>query len=129
PAKDFAPVALFATAPIVLIVNPGVPANGVQELIALAKKEPGKLNFASAGNGTTNHLSGELFKSMANNDIVHVPYRGAGPALNELIAGPVQMFFDLMPVVLPQVAAGEGGAPPHPPGGRAAGARPRPPGR
>src|SRR5262249_25003704 len=76
PEKDFAPVALFATAPIVLIVNPGVPANGVQELIALAKKEPGKLNFASAGNGTTNHLSGELFKSMANIDIVHVPYRG-----------------------------------------------------
>ena len=75
PAKDFAPVALFATAPIVLIVNPGVPANGVQELIALAKNEPGKLNFASAGNGTTNHLSGELFKSMANIDIVHVPYR------------------------------------------------------
>jgi tripartite-type tricarboxylate transporter receptor subunit TctC len=60
----------------VLIVNPGVPANGVQELIALAKNEPGKLNFASAGNGTTNHLSGELFKSMANIDIVHVPYRG-----------------------------------------------------
>jgi len=79
PAKDFAPVALFATAPIVLIVNPGVPANGVQELIALAKKEPGKLNFASAGNGTTNHLSGELFKSMANIDIVHVPYRGFKP--------------------------------------------------
>jgi tripartite-type tricarboxylate transporter receptor subunit TctC len=98
---------LFATAPIVLIVNPGVPANGVQELIALAKKEPGKLNFASAGNGTTNHLSGELFKSMANIDIVHVPYRGAGPAMNDLIAGHVQMFFDLMPVVLPQVAAGK----------------------
>ena len=107
PAKDFAPVALFATAPIVLIVNPGVPANGVQELIALAKKEPGKLNFASAGNGTTNHLSGELFKSMANIDIVHVPYRGAGPAMNDLIAGHVQMFFDLMPVVLPQIAAGK----------------------
>src|SRR5262249_53136050 len=107
PAKDFAPVALFATAPIVLIVNPGVPANGVQELIALAKKAPGKLNFASAGNGTTNHLSGELFKSMANIDIVHVPYRGAGPAMNDLIAGHVQMFFDLMPVVLPQVAAGK----------------------
>jgi tripartite-type tricarboxylate transporter receptor subunit TctC len=78
PAKDFAPIALFATAPIVLIVNPGVPANNVQELIALARKEPGKINFASAGNGTTNHLSGELFKSMAKIDIVHVPYRGAG---------------------------------------------------
>jgi tripartite-type tricarboxylate transporter receptor subunit TctC len=107
PAKDFAPIALFATAPIVLIVNPGVPANNVQELIALARREPGKINFASAGNGTTNHLSGELFKSMAKIDIVHVPYRGAGPAMNDLIAGHVQMFFDLMPVVLPQIAAGK----------------------
>jgi tripartite-type tricarboxylate transporter receptor subunit TctC len=107
PARDFAPIALFATAPIVLIVNPGVAANNVQELIALAKKEPGKINFASAGNGTTNHLSGELFKSMARIDIVHVPYRGAGPAMNDLIGGHVQMFFDLMPVVLPQVATGK----------------------
>src|SRR5262249_18258582 len=93
PAKDFAPVALFATAPIVLIVNPGVPANGVQELIALAKKAPGKLNFASAGNGTTNHLSGALFNSMANIDIVHVPYRGAGPALADLLGGQVLISF------------------------------------
>ena len=106
PAKDFAPVALFATAPIVLIVNPGVPAHNVQELIALARKQPGKINFASAGIGTTNHLSGELFKSMAKIDIVHIPYRGAGPAMNDLVAGHVQMFFDLMPVVLPQIAAG-----------------------
>src|SRR6476660_7686658 len=74
PAKDFAPVALFATAPIVLIINPGLPAYNVQELIALARKQPGKINFASAGIGTTNHLSGELFKSMAKIDIVHVPY-------------------------------------------------------
>jgi tripartite-type tricarboxylate transporter receptor subunit TctC len=107
PAKDFAPIALFATAPIVLIVNPAVPANNVQELIALAKKQPGKINFASAGIGTTNHLSGELFKSMAKIDIVHVPYRGAGPAMNDLIGGHVQMFFDLTPVVLPQIAAGK----------------------
>jgi tripartite-type tricarboxylate transporter receptor subunit TctC len=103
PATDFAPIALFATAPIVLVVHPGVAANNVQELIALAKKEPGKINFASAGNGTTNHLSGEMFKSMAKIDIVHVPYRGAGPAMNDLVGGHVQMFFDLMPVVLPQV--------------------------
>src|SRR5882672_10768219 len=107
PATDFAPIALFATAPIVLIVNPGVPARNVQELIALARREPGKINFASAGNGTTNHLSGELFKSMAKVDIVHVPYRGAGPAMNDLIGGHVQMFFDLMPVVLPQVTTGK----------------------
>ena len=89
-----------------LIVNPGLPAYNVQELIALARKQPGKINFASAGIGTTNHLSGELFKSMAQIDIVHVPYRGAGPAMNDLVAGHVQMFFDLMPVVLPQIAAG-----------------------
>jgi len=107
PAEDFAPIALFATAPIVLIVNPAVPANNVQELIALAKKEPGKINFASAGNGTTNHLSGELFKSRADIDIVHVPYRGAGPAMNDIVGGHVQMFFDLMPVVLPQIATGK----------------------
>jgi tripartite-type tricarboxylate transporter receptor subunit TctC len=90
----------------VLIVNPAVPAKDVRELIALAKKEPGKINFASAGIGTTNHLSGELFKSMGQIEIVHVPYRGAGPAMNDLVAGHVQMFFDLMPVVLPQIAAG-----------------------
>jgi tripartite-type tricarboxylate transporter receptor subunit TctC len=107
PAKDFAPIALFATAPIVLIVHPGVAANNVQELIALAKHNPGKINFASAGNGTTNHLSGELFKSMAKIDIIHVPYRGAGPAMNDLIGGHVQMFFDLTPVVLPQINAGK----------------------
>jgi tripartite-type tricarboxylate transporter receptor subunit TctC len=107
PAKDFAPIGLFAVAPIVLMVHPGVPANDVQELIALARKAPGTINFASAGNGTTNHLSGELFKSMANIEIVHVPYRGAGPAMNDLIAGHVQMFFDLLPVSLPQINAGK----------------------
>ena len=107
PANDFAPIALFAVAPIVLMVHPSLPARDVQELIALAKKAPGTINFASAGNGTTNHLSGELFKSMANVDIVHVPYRGAGPAMNDLIAGHVQMFFDLLPASLPQINAGK----------------------
>jgi tripartite-type tricarboxylate transporter receptor subunit TctC len=107
PAKDFAPVALFAVAPIVLMVNPTVPAQNVQELIALARKEPGKISFASAGNGSTNHLSGEMFKSMAKIDIVHVPYRGAGPAMNDLIGGHVQMFFDLLPVSLPQINTGK----------------------
>src|SRR3954471_557022 len=74
PAKDFAPIALFATAPIVLMVHPSLPVKNVQELIALANKEPGKVNFASAGIGSTNHLSGELFKKLANIDIIHVPY-------------------------------------------------------
>jgi tripartite-type tricarboxylate transporter receptor subunit TctC len=107
PAKDFAPIALFATAPIVLMVNPAVPANNVQELIALAKSQPGKINFASAGAGSTNHLSGELFKSLAKIEITHVPYRGAGPAMNDLIGGHVQMFFDLLPASLQQISSGK----------------------
>ena len=107
PARDFAPVALFAVAPIVLMVHPGVAARNVQELIALAKAEPGKISFASAGNGSTNHLAGEMFKSMAKIDIVHVPYRGAGPAMNDLVGGHVQMFFDLLPSSLPQIRAGK----------------------
>ena len=97
PAKDFAPIALFATTPIVLMVHPGLPANNVQELIALAKSNPGKVNFGSAGMGSTPHLSGELFKSMARIEITHVPYRGTGPAMNDLIGGHIQMFFDLLP--------------------------------
>jgi tripartite-type tricarboxylate transporter receptor subunit TctC len=107
PAKDLAPIALFATAPIVLMVHPAVPANNVQELIALAKSQPGKINFASAGAGSTNHLSGELFKSLAKIDITHVPYRGAGPAMNDLIGGHVQMFFDLLPASLQQINSGK----------------------
>jgi tripartite-type tricarboxylate transporter receptor subunit TctC len=107
PAKDFAPIALFATAPIVLMVHPSLPAKNVPELIALAKKEPGKVNFASAGNGSTNHLSGELFKKLANIEIVHVPYRGAGPAMNDLVGGHVQMFFDLLPSSLQQINGGK----------------------
>ena len=107
PTKDFAPVALFAVAPIVLMVHPGVAAQNVQELIALAKAQPGNISFASAGNGSTNHLAGEMFKSMAKIDIVHVPYRGAGPAMNDLIGGHVQTFFDLLPSSLPQIKTGK----------------------
>ncbi len=103
PARDFAPIALFAIAPIVLMVNPDIPANNVQELIAYAKARPGQLNFGSAGNGSTPHLNGELFKTMAHIDIVHVPYRGTGPAMNDLIGGHIQMFFDLLPASLPQI--------------------------
>ena len=106
-AKDFAPVALFAIAPIVLMVHPGVPANNLQELIAYAKANPGKISFGSAGNGSTPHLSGELLKSMAKIDIVHVPYRGTGPAMNDLIGGHIQMFFDLLPASLAQISAGK----------------------
>jgi tripartite-type tricarboxylate transporter receptor subunit TctC len=107
PVKDFAPIALVGTAPIVLMVFPGVPATNVQELIALAKAKPREINFASAGIGSTNHLAGEMFKSMAKIDILHVPYRGAGPAMNDLVGGHVQMFFDLMPASLPQIQGGK----------------------
>ena len=103
PAKAFAPVALIASVPIVLVVNPSVPAKNVGELIALAKAKPGTLNFGSSGIGSTNHLAGELLKSMASIDIVHVPYRGAAPAMNDLLAGQIPFMFDNMPAVLPQV--------------------------
>jgi tripartite-type tricarboxylate transporter receptor subunit TctC len=107
PAKDFAPIALFATTPLVLMVNNNIAANNVKELIALAKAKPGTINFASAGIGSTPHLSGELFKSMAGINIVHVPYRGTGPAMNDLLGGHIQMFFDLLPSSLPQIEAGK----------------------
>jgi tripartite-type tricarboxylate transporter receptor subunit TctC len=106
PAKDFAPVALLASVPIVLMVNPSLPVKNVPELVALAKSKPGKLNFGSSGIGATNHLAGELLKRMTDIDIVHVPYRGAAPAMNDLIAGHIPMMFDNMPAVLPQVAGG-----------------------
>jgi len=107
PTKDFVPVGTFAYTPIVLMVHPGTPVNNVQELIAFAKSNPGKLHFGSAGIGTTPHLSGELFKSMAKVEIVHVPYRGTGPAMNDLIGGHIQMFFDLLPASLPQINGGK----------------------
>ena len=105
PAKAFAPVALIASVPIVLAVHPSVEANNVMELIALAKAKPGTINFGSSGNGSTNHLAGELLKSMAGINIVHLPYRGAAPAMNDLIAGHIPVMFDNIPAVLPQVQA------------------------
>jgi tripartite-type tricarboxylate transporter receptor subunit TctC len=107
PAKDFAPIGIFAFTPIVLMVNPEIPAKNVQELIAYAKANPGKVNFGSAGMGSTPHLSGELFKSMTKTEITHVPYRGTGPAMNDLIGGHIQMFFDLLPGSLPQISTGK----------------------
>jgi len=103
PAKAFAPVALIASVPIVLVINPSVQAKNVAELIALAKAKPGSLNFGSSGIGSTNHLAGELLRSMAGIDIVHVPYRGAAPAMNDLLADQIPFMFDNMPAVLPQV--------------------------
>jgi tripartite-type tricarboxylate transporter receptor subunit TctC len=107
PVRDFAPIALFAISPIVLMVNPQLPVTNVQELVAYAKKRPGEINFGSAGNGSTPHLSGELLKTMADIDIVHVPYRGTGPAMNDLIGGHIQMFFDLLPASLQQIRSGK----------------------
>ena len=107
PERDFAPIAIFARTPIVLIVNPGVPVKNVQELIAYAKANPGKINFGSAGNGSTPHLSGELLKSMTKVEMTHVPYRGTGPAMSDLVAGHIQMMFDLLPGSLPQISAGK----------------------
>ena len=107
PERDFTPIALIASVPIVLAVNPDVKATTVSELIALAKASPGKLNFGSSGLGSTNHLAGELLKARAGIDIVHIPYRGAAPAMNDLIAGEMPMMFDNMPAVRPQVQGGK----------------------
>jgi len=104
--KDFSPIAVVASAPNALVVNKDFPAKTVADLIAMAKKEPGKLSFGSAGIGGANHLSGELFKQMAGVDIVHVPYKGAAPAMNDLIGGHIPIMFDTLPTVLPAAAAG-----------------------
>jgi tripartite-type tricarboxylate transporter receptor subunit TctC len=105
-AKDFAPIALVTTVPEMLVVASNVPAGDMKELIALAKAQPGKLNFASAGVGGLPHLAGELLKQTAAIDIVHVPYRGAAPAVNDLLGQQVQMAFLDLPVLLPHIKAG-----------------------
>jgi len=105
-AKDFAPVTLVTTVPEMLVVASNVAAKNMKELIALAKAEPGKLNFASAGVGGLPHLAGELLKLTAKIDIVHVPYRGAAPAINDLLGNQVQMAFLDLPVLLPHIKAG-----------------------
>jgi tripartite-type tricarboxylate transporter receptor subunit TctC len=105
--KDFAPVILYSCTPEILVVHPSVPAHSVNELIALAKAKPGQINYASAGNGTPLHLAGEMFKYMAQINIVHVPYKGAAPAIIDLMGGQVQMMFQIAPGVLPQIRAGK----------------------
>jgi tripartite-type tricarboxylate transporter receptor subunit TctC len=107
PKKDLAPVTLVTTVPEMLVVASNVPANNMAELVALARAQPGKLNFASAGVGGLPHLAGELFKLTAKIDIVHVPYRGAAPAINDLLGQQVQMVFLDLPVILPQIQAGK----------------------
>ena len=105
--RDFAPVSLVSFAPNALYVHPSVPAQSVKELVALAKSRPGTLNFASSGQGGSNHLAGELFKMVAGVDIVHVPYKGTGPALADTISGQVQMQFGSVIAALPHVKAGK----------------------
>jgi tripartite-type tricarboxylate transporter receptor subunit TctC len=107
PIKDFAAVAYVGYVPNVLAVNPSVPAKSVKELVALLKSKPGQFNYASSGNGSTQHLAGELFKQLTGTDIVHVPYKGSGDAIKDLLAGVVAMNFDTMPPVLPHIQAGK----------------------
>ncbi|HSN41737.1 MAG TPA: tripartite tricarboxylate transporter substrate binding protein [Burkholderiales bacterium] len=104
--KSFAPVTNMVNFPLLLVTHPSLPAKSVKELIALAKAQPGRLNFASPGSGNSGHLAGELFNSMAGVKIVHVPYKGAGPAIADLLGGQVQMMYSSIPSVLPHVQAG-----------------------
>ncbi len=107
PPRDFAPISMLATSSFMLAVHPAVPAKSVRELIALAKASPGKLNYASAGTGSSLHMTSELFKYATGTDIVHVPYKGTGPAVTDLLGGRVQLIFSTMPPVLPHVKSGK----------------------
>jgi tripartite-type tricarboxylate transporter receptor subunit TctC len=106
PQKDFSPISLVAIGPNLLVVHPSVPARSVKELIALAKARPGQLYYASPGSGSVQHLAGELFKLEARVDMVHVPYKGSGQSIVDLIAGNVHLNFDSVPPVLPHVRSG-----------------------
>jgi tripartite-type tricarboxylate transporter receptor subunit TctC len=105
--KDFSPVSMLVSLNNVLVLHPSVPAKSVQEVIAMAKAQPGKLTYASSGNGTSIHLSGELFKSMAGVDMLHIPYKGSSPAVTDLLAGQVNMMFDNIPSSLPHIKSGK----------------------
>jgi len=105
--RDFTPVAMVASIPIVLTANPSVAAQDVKTLLQLARQSPGKLNFASSGVGSVNHLAGELFKSMGRVDLVHVPYKGSAPALADLLGGQVTLMFDLLPSSLAHIQSGK----------------------
>jgi len=107
PIQDFAPVSLLASGPLALVVNPALPVNSVQELIALAKKEPGRLSFGSSGNGGATHLSGEAFKLAAGIDMQHVAYKGSAPALNDVAGGHVHLMFDSLASSGPFIQAGK----------------------
>jgi tripartite-type tricarboxylate transporter receptor subunit TctC len=104
--RDFSPIAVVATAPNALVVTKNFPAANLAELIAMAKQAPGKLSFGSSGVGGSNHLSGELFKEMAGIEIEHIPYKGAAPAMNDLVGGHIPIMFDTLPTVIPGAEAG-----------------------
>jgi len=106
PVKDFSAVTLLASSPFILVTHPAVKASNVQELIALAKAQPGKLSYASSGNGGPSHLATELLKTMSNISLIHVPYKGVALALNDLLAGQVQIMFAIPATALPQMKAG-----------------------
>jgi tripartite-type tricarboxylate transporter receptor subunit TctC len=105
--RDFVPIALCAQSPNILVVAPSLPVKTVGELVALAKAKPGSLSYASTGNGSSNHISMELFKSLAGVDLVHIPYKGSAPAVVDMLGGQVQVMFDNAPNVMPQVRAGK----------------------
>jgi tripartite-type tricarboxylate transporter receptor subunit TctC len=105
--RDFAPVAPVNYSDLVLVLHPSVPANSVAELLALVRSKPGQLNYASSGPGTPYHMAGELFKSLTGIDVVHVPYKGSSGARTDVLAGHVQLMFDAVPAMAPQVRAGK----------------------
>ncbi len=105
--RDFAPVILVASTPYILVVHPAVQANTAAELVALARAQPGRLNYGSYGAGSSNHLATELFRALAGVDVVHVPYKGGAPAMADLLAGQVQMMFDVFTTSGPQVRSGK----------------------
>src|SRR5262249_31640378 len=107
PIKAFAPIAIVASAPNLIVVHPSLPVHSVKELLALAKEQPGKLQYASAGVGSFMHLGGELFKLAAGVDLLHVPFRGGGPAMIDVVGGHTKAIFATMPTALPQVNSGK----------------------
>ena len=107
PIKSFTPISIFATGPNVLAINPTLPVNSVKELVALAKQKPGELNYASAGVGSFQHLGGELFKLTAGVNIVHVPYKGGGPAMQDVISGHVKIMFSSLIQTTPFIKSGQ----------------------
>lgn len=106
PGRDFTPLALAAVVPLIMVAHPSFPANTVAEAVKLLRASPGKFSYASAGNGTPQHLAAEMFKQLTGSAVVHIPYRGSGPALNDVMGGQVPLLFEASPAVLPLIKAG-----------------------